>query len=142
MSNGTAEKLHPLQNTWCLWEHKVRHESSPSGESSPFVMSPLLLAGENRRSPTAIYLNAPCAGRSRQCRYLLLLVPWLHGTVSTEGEPYGRRLSVLFGNRSIIANKDDNSPTVVARVLHASRLGTEHRAGPYGMKWPSPPASP
>lgn len=24
MSNGNAEQLHPLQNTWCIWEHKVR----------------------------------------------------------------------------------------------------------------------
>lgn len=23
MSNGNAEQLHPLQNTWCIWEHKV-----------------------------------------------------------------------------------------------------------------------
>lgn len=24
MANGSSEQLHPLQNTWCIWEHKVR----------------------------------------------------------------------------------------------------------------------
>ena len=42
MSNGTAEKLHPLQNKWCLWEHKVRHGSLPNSGSSPFVALRLL----------------------------------------------------------------------------------------------------
>ncbi|CAM9486483.1 unnamed protein product [Ectocarpus fasciculatus] len=33
MANGSAEQLHPLQNTWCIWEHKVAKSSADWGDS-------------------------------------------------------------------------------------------------------------
>ncbi len=71
MSNGSSEQLHPLQNTWCIWEHKVGfrlRNLRPFGSLAPAAARDSFLTGEARA----------CSGRrvhvALECPYFVDLV--------------------------------------------------------------------